>query len=113
MDQNDIYDLPVGLSDKIHPFTVFKLIGVDSYKEQPLEKHITFKIINLYFYEFDLLSLTPLNLTKHYCRKCKNWSKSDYVIDAGPIQVRNRWPASVTGVAWHGCSRDSGGNHHF
>ncbi len=23
-----------------------------------------------------LLTRTPLNLTKHYCRKCKNWSKS-------------------------------------
>ncbi len=68
------------------------------------------------------LTLTPLNFTKHYCRKCKNWSKSDYVIDTGPIQVRNRWSGSVTGVAWHGWSRDwcarspginSGGNHHF
>ncbi len=67
-------------------------------------------------------SLTPLNLTKRYCRKCKNWSKSDYVINTGPMQVRNRWPGSVTGVAWHGCSRDwcardpginSEGNHHF
>ncbi len=68
------------------------------------------------------LALTPLNLSKHYCRKCKNWSKSDYVIDTGPIQVQNRWPGSVTGVAWHGWSRDwcargpvinSGGNHLF
>ncbi len=30
-------------------------------------------------------TLTPLNLTKHYCRK--NWSKSDYIIDTGPIHV--------------------------
>ncbi len=68
------------------------------------------------------LTLTPLNLTKHYCRKCKNWSKSDYVLDTGPIQAWNRWPGSVTGVAWHGWSRDwcargpgikSRGNHHF
>ncbi len=71
---------------------------------------------------YTALALTPLNLTKHYCRKCKNWSKPDYVIDTGPIQVRNRWSGSVTSVAWHGCSRDwcargpginSGGNHHF
>ena len=69
------------------------------------------------------LTLTPLNLTKHYYRNlCKNWSKSDYVIDTGPIHVRNRWPGSVTGVVWHGWSRDwcargpginSGENHHF
>ena len=75
---------------------------------------------------FILLTLTrtPLNLTKHYRTVgiCKNWSKSDNVIDAGPIYVRNRWPHSVTGLAWHGWSRDwcergpginSGENHHF
>ncbi len=49
------------------------------------------------------LTLTPLNLTKHYCRICK---KADYVIDTGTIHVRNRWPGSVTGVAWHGWSMD-------
>ncbi len=63
-----------------------------------------------------------LNYTIQYSRKVENWSKSDYVINAGPIYVRKRWPGSVTGVAWHGCSRDrsargprfdSGGNRPF
>ncbi len=63
---------------------------------------------------FHTLTLTPLNLTKHYCRKCTNWCKSDYVIDTGSIQVPNRWPGSLTGVAWHWwlrdwCARGSGG----
>ena len=49
---------------------------------------------------------TALNVTKYYCRKCKNWSKSDYIIDTGPIHVRNCWPGSVTVVTWHGWSRD-------
>ncbi len=31
---------------------------------------------------------------------------SDYVINTGPIHVQNRWPGSVTVVAWHGWSRD-------
>ncbi len=47
---------------------------------------------------------TPLNLTKHYCRKSKNWS--NYVIDTGPIHVRKCWPGSVTGMAWHGWAMD-------
>ncbi len=53
-----------------------------------------------------LLKLNP-NLTP-YSRKVENWYKSDNVINAGPIYVRKRWSGSVTGVAWHGCSRDRG-----
>ena len=65
-------------------------------------------------------ALTSLNLTKYYYRKCKTWS--DYVIDTGPIHVYNSCPGVVTGVAWHGWSRDlcargsgfdSWGNHLF
>ena len=65
-----------------------------------------------------LINPNPTESHKTLLRKCKNWSKSDYVI----IQVRNHWPGSVTGVAWHWSSRDwcargsginSGGNHHF
>ncbi len=69
-----------------------------------------------------VLTLTGPRTRNYYQRKCKNRSKSDYVIDTGPIQVRNRWPGSVTVVAWHGRSRDwcargpgfeSGGNYPF
>ena len=42
------------------------------------------------------LTLTSLNLTKHYCSKCKNWSKIEYVINTGSIHVRNCCPGSVT-----------------
>ncbi len=56
-------------------------------------------IIWIFIVSRAIKTLTPLNLTKHYCRKCKNWS--DYVIDTGPIHVRNRWLGSVTSVAWH------------
>ncbi len=34
-----------------------------------------------------------------YNWKCKNWSKSDYVIDTGPMHVRNCWLDS-RGLAW-------------
>ncbi len=36
----------------------------------------------------------------YFVLKVENQSKSDCVINAGPIYV--------TGVAWHGCSRDWG-----
>ncbi len=53
------------------------------------------------------LTLTSLNLTKHYCSKCKNWSKIEYVINTGSIHVRNSCPGSVTtGMAWNGFLRD-------
>ena len=31
------------------------------------------------------LTLTAPNDIEYYYRKCKNWSKPDYVIDTGPI----------------------------
>ncbi len=46
-------------------------------------------------------TLTPLNLIKYYCRKCKNWS--NHVIDTGPIYILNCCLGSVTGrwgLAW-------------
>ena len=52
------------------------------------------------------LTLSPLNLTKYYSRKCKNWPKSEYAINTRPIHVRNCCPGSITGVAWYGWARD-------
>ncbi len=46
-----------------------------------------------------------MNVTKYYCRKCKNCSKPNFVIDTGPIHIRNCCLGSVTGLAWHGWSR--------
>ena len=55
---------------------------------------------------YNYITLTVLHHTIPYSRKLVRLHM--YVINAGPIYVRKHWPGSITGVAWHGCSRDQG-----
>ena len=49
-----------------------------------------------------ILTLTPLNFTKYYCRKCKNWSETAFVNDTQSIHIRKCCQGSVTGLACYG-----------
>ena len=71
---------------------------------------LAYDCLGSFYASTPILSLTVLyTILIPYSGEVENWcNKSDYVINAGPTYVRKRWPSSVTGVAWHGCSRDRG-----
>ena len=62
------------------------------------------KIITPYFlnFFFSFLTLTVHSPTKSNKGKWRKCAKSDYVIEAGFIWERNRWPGSDSRVACHG-----------
>ncbi len=49
---------------------------------------------------------TPYNIIQQKSRKLV--FRSPTMSSRQGLYVRKRWPGSVTGVAWHGCSRDRG-----